>query len=579
MVKQGPLGGAYSSQVIGAVVEALGIDQGVLKTRTAKRYFEGRTVSESKRQEIVEELGQVLIDRQILPVPQLFNQYDISMGGIFREAVTRAALRWDGLLARMQSRSADIDDRGVAIDQFLRLVIVDLSVRVFALFRMTGIEPQRPGTPIWAEENGGGKFLRQLTQNASLTREALASNLNVWDTTVDNWLDGKNRPTTENIAALAEVLAQHMDDVTPERLDVDIRRQFTFAHIADLLVPLVDRETIIELSTALVRFVWRITQDVKGKNRQPIEEAAGAELTTLRFGTAHPLSHTLLKNLAYAEPDSNWQKHILASAGSWDLAFELIAARTAGTRFAAGLAQDIVDVSPPKDLENGLSASPNSSDPITEALQEQVEREHQLFIQGVVRSPRHVLNEGIALRRSIVRDHPLSARAHLELGSFLGMAGKNLGRSDLIDEAILECKMSAELLPNWDNPAVEPGIILANVGQFEGALTQLKLAKENLPNPTPHLQFVMGYVLMNLSRFSEALEQLEEVLEVKTDHALAVLYASRCAFRMGDKTRGIRYAKEARRLGESAEYNAWRRGKYSTRGQARTQTQNTDAPR
>ena len=200
MERQGPLGGAYSGQVIGAVVRALGFERGVLSGRTAKRFFDGRTVKESNRKEIIEELGKALIDRGILPVPHLFPQYDISMVTIFYEAVTRAALLWDKLLARIQSRSVAIDNRGPAIEQFLKLVVVDFSLRIFALLRMAGLEPDPPGTPLWAEENGGGKLLRRLADRAGLTREQLESRLEVSDTTVDNWMDRKNRPTPKNVA-------------------------------------------------------------------------------------------------------------------------------------------------------------------------------------------------------------------------------------------------------------------------------------------------------------------------------------------------------------------------------------------
>ena len=288
MSKQSTLGGAYSGQVIGAVVEALGLDRGLLKDKTAQRYFGGSTVKESNRKEIIEELGKVLIDRRIVPVPSDFCRYDISTVAMFGEAVTRAALLWDKLLARIQSRSVAIEDRGLAVEQFFRLVVVDLSLRIFALLRMAGLRPQRPGTPQWAKENGGGRLLRQLARKACLTREKFASELDVSDTTVDNWLDGKNRPSPAKITAMAEALSHHIGHATPEQLEIEIKRQFTFAHIADLLVPWIGRESVLELSSALVRFVWLITEDVQEMDRQPIEVAAGSELATFRFGTEHP---------------------------------------------------------------------------------------------------------------------------------------------------------------------------------------------------------------------------------------------------------------------------------------------------
>ena len=567
MDRLGPLGDAYSGQVIGAVVDALGLNEGVLKSRTARRYFDGRTVSEHKRAEILKGLGEILIERGLVPVPPAFREYDISMVAVVAESVTRAALLWDNLLATIQSRSGAIEHPGLAIEQFLRLVVVDLALRAFALLRLSRLQPPCPTTPLWAEPNGGGKLLRRLTERGGLTREQLASCLNVSDTAVDNWLDGKNRPTPENVVAIAGVLARCTGDATAKQLELEIHRHFTFAHIADLLVPWVGREQIIELSASLIRFIWLITKDVEDMDREPIEVAAGAELSALRFGSAHPLTHTLLRNLALAEADENWKEYILAAAINWDIAFQSIATRSIERQFAAGLAQDVSDA-----LRHGSSKdhpvqSPAQSDPAEEALQQlatAADQEFQRMVLGEVRSPLLILDAGIELRRAIVRDFPLSPRAHYELGSFLGMAGKDLRRRDLVDEGIVECKISAKLLPNWDGPAVEPGIILANVGEFDEALQELDRAKEGLTEATPHLQLCMGYVLMNLSRYEEALEELEDVVAAQPDHALALRHAAHCAFRLRDKTKGIRYAKAARRLGEPDEYVAWWRGDYSS---------------
>ena len=287
-----------------------------------------------------------------------------SMVAVIAEAVNRAALQWDKLLATIQSRSMTIENSGLAIEQFLRLVVVDLSLRIFALLRLADLKPHPPGTPLWAEENGGGRLLRGLTEKAGLTREHLASCLDVSDTAVDNWLDGKNRPTPEKIAAIADALARHTESVTAEQLELEIHRQFTFAHISDLLVPWIGRESVTDLSSALVRFVWLITDDVEDMVREPIEEAAGAEMTALRFGTAHTLTHTLLRNLAVTESDVNWKMCILAAADDWSMTFEMIAARSAGRRSAAGLAQDIladiidvaIEILPMKELEREMSS-------------------------------------------------------------------------------------------------------------------------------------------------------------------------------------------------------------------------------
>ena len=153
-----------------------------------------------------------------------------------------------------------------------------------------------------------------------------------------------------------------------------------------------------------------------------------------------------------------------------------------------------------------------------------------------------LLQDGIDRRRSLVRRFPHSTEAHYQLGSFLGMVGKNLRARELVDEGIVERKIAAGLLPNWDGPTVECGIMLANIGEYDDALRELERARVTLPEATPHLRFVTGYVLLMLERYADALEHLKTVTEVRPDFASAHRYAAQCAFKLGDKIKGAHHA-------------------------------------
>ena len=552
----------YSGHIIGAVVKALNLSQGVLNERTAQRFFAGYSISDHNRTEILIALGEAFVKRGIVPVPPGFAQYDISMPKIIGAAVARAAAKWDNLMSGIQSRSGTIRDIDQAISQFLRIVVIDVAVRVFALLRLAGLEPSTPDTPSWAQENGGGKLLRRLATKSELTRDQLAARLEVSYTSIDNWLDGKVRPTPENIAALADVFASRIANSSQAQLEQDIHRQFTFAHLADLLEPWIGRDQVIDLATTLVRFVWLMTEDVRAMDRPPIEEAAGVEFNALRFGTADPMNHTLLRNLAQVEANTSWKKDIHAAISDWNMAFELVATQATGSRSAAGLAQDILDISTPDPAQGAVE---QLADETRDLDFSRVNEGNIDFLLDIVAR----LESGIARRRAIVESFPLSPLAHYQLGSFLGMAGKHLMNRYLVNEGIMECKISSGLLPNWDAPAVEPGIILANIGQLEDSLRELHQAEEALPDVTPHLSFVFGYVLMKMSRHVEALGRLEEVLKVRPDYARASLYAARCSFALGNKSNGIRHAKNARRFGEPGEYIAWKNGVYSSRKKSR----------
>ena len=573
----------YSYRIIGFAVEALHLNKGVLHDRTAKRFYAGESVSEYSRDQILDEFGKALVGVGLVPEPAFMNQHNLSMAEIVTSAVVSESSEWDGLIATIQSKATQYFDMGVAAAEFLRFVVIDLALRVSAASRLAGVELSPNFTPIWAFENGLGNLLRQLAQEAGITRDQFAARAEVSYTTIDNWLDGKNRPSYRHIGTLARALTSGMSESETRRVAQAIRRQLTLSHLATLLSNLIGRERVVELARATFRFAWFINDDLERMNRRPDEDDPSIELGALRFGVTGPESRFLLRRLAYAQPDEIWRRDILTASVNWGVSFQRIAYEASRQRSAAGLSQDIGDF--PVAEENEASARGPSSfdDPAEEELKRRLlesaskaERSFLNVVQSADRTanPRdlgagllnaffQILESGIAERRAIVEKYPDNPQAHLDLGSFLGMAGKHLSRRDLVDEGILECKISAGLQPGWDNPVVEPGIILNNIGEYEEAIQELTTAEEALGEATAHLSFAMGFALMMLKNLTEALERFERVVEEQPDYALANLYAARCSFALGDKTRGIRYARTARRLGEPGEFNAWRDGAYS----------------
>ena len=546
-----PMLSVYSGQIIGAVVDALNIRHDILDGRTAKRFFAGEPVNEHNHTEILLAIGEVLVQKGIVPTPPVFLRDGISMPVFLSAAIARAASRWDNLVSTIQSNSGKTINQEEAIERFLRIVIVDLALRTFAVMRLAEIEPVKSETSLWAEENGGGKLLRALTDEAGLTRPQLAARVGVTNRTVDNWLDGNNHPTPNNLSAIATVLAGMISGTSLEQLELRIRRHLTFAHIADMAASLIGREKVHELSEALVRFVWLIAEDVNNMDRPSLEEAFGSELQILRFGTTDPDNNVLLRNLAMVEKDAGWKRDIITATVDWNISLQWAVGPALSSQSTAGLAEDIPADSDPDDGEvlSRLKAAASDIDLLSE-------------LRGGRGSIVKIFDDGIALRRELVRKFPNNARAHAELGSFLGMVGKNLGRRDRADEGGIECHIASALIPTWDMPAVEPGIILINIGEFNEALRELEQAAKRLPAPTPHLRFSTGYALMKLGRFEDALEHFESVVEARQDYALAHLYAADCAFMLMDRRKGIRYAKTARRLGEPGAFLAWREGKY-----------------
>ena len=171
------LAGLYSGQIIKYVVQALDIEDDVLESRTARRFFSGESVNEFNRGQILEALGQVLIDRGMVPEGLDALPHGASTAMAVGMAVALMGERWDHLMATVQSRGTAGLDVGAVGLRFLRLVTVDLALRLFALHRLTGSPLPDAEPPLWALDNGAGRVLRHHLRQSGLVRRTLADRL------------------------------------------------------------------------------------------------------------------------------------------------------------------------------------------------------------------------------------------------------------------------------------------------------------------------------------------------------------------------------------------------------------------
>lgn len=548
----------YSGQIIGAIVEALDIRDEVLTDRTARRYYSGTTISEYSLRQIYITLGKRFVDLGIVLAPPMFEKYDVSMPNITTASMARLARKWDNLCATIQSHSGKIQDYSQVIEGFCRLFVIDLALRIVAWLRLAKITSTELGNPQWAEENGGGKMLRELLSEAGITRDQFIAWVGVSHISIDNWFDGKMRPIPNHIRDMADAFAKLIPGTDKDILQMRFQRQFTIAYLADNLAKRIGREAIIELGTALYRFIRLISEDISKTKRPPIDEIAGVEFEMLRHGTDEPHSRALLRNLALVEMDTRWKKEILASTTGWGLRFEEIAAQNSAPAASAGLAQELPEEARKEACKDGTEEDLKK---LQEASLLEI-KDYARIASGDLGMLIEQLNGGINDRRLILKRHPSSPQAHAELGSFLGMVGKQMRNRQTIDEGINECKIAADLCKDWDTPLVEPGIILINIGCYDEALVELEIVAKKLPNMTPHLAVNRGCALMQTKKYKQALSDFEFVIRMKPNYALALDYAAHCAFMIKDRVKGMKYAKEARKYGEPRTFNDWRKGVY-----------------
>ena len=250
---------------------------------------------------------------------------------------------WDRLMAHIQACSGQAADVGEAVAQLLRLVVVDAALRLFALVYLDLEGPPESEPPAWVLENATGNILRQRLREAGLTRDHLAASLGMSPSSVDNWLDGKNRPSPENVAVLACELASRERGSNAATLERSLNRQLSLAAMADQMAAGIGRDKLIALTTKLAHFTRALSQSPE-LPRILGDEPRGTVCNLIMLGSAGGSAADLLSWLADREPDPDWRWNLLAAIRFWDPAFEAVSMQHTGQRSAAGLAQDISDV-------------------------------------------------------------------------------------------------------------------------------------------------------------------------------------------------------------------------------------------
>ena len=258
----GPFSGLYSRQILRTVIEALDLGEAhVLRSKTARRFLRDSNPNGHNRREFFLALGQALIDMGFVPDLGPHLPLQVPSSQVYAESIEFAAQRWDAFMSRIQSEGSWDVDMVAAGRRFVGLAAVDLSLRFFALNWVARFNPHLSDIPLWAEENGVGKILRSNLSDVGLNRSQLAARLGVWDTTLDNWLDGRNWPSREYVDPLAEEFAGGNPDMAAS-LAAELRREFALAKLCDLLAEQVGRDHVISAVDAISRFSHDLSEHV-----------------------------------------------------------------------------------------------------------------------------------------------------------------------------------------------------------------------------------------------------------------------------------------------------------------------------
>ena len=567
-----------SGQIIGAVVRELRLQDDVLKSKTAVRYFKGGRIKDHSKYEIFESLSQALVDHSIIPPSPFLVQEGLPLAKVISTGIAWYANQWDQLVGYMRSMSAPVDRPDLAAISYLRLAVIDLSLRISAVLWLSELPTPNEGTPLWAESKGRAKHLRRLLDSCGPdgpTRDQLAERLGVSYNTIDNWLDTDIRPSWSNIIGLVEELAPYCTDLSKETLQSDLHRHYALSGLCDLLSVHIGREAVVDLANALVRFVSRNLAGLRQFSKLAPDDAAKRQCLILMLGTRFAGAEYLLRALWRQERDPIWSTDLLAASSPWHLRLTHVMQHLGGLDQVMKLAHDEFGI-PEKDAESLLDkvlrdvqadpTRPIVTDPseLTGMTVVRIKGDAKYSARNRMIQYAQAKSEGdldtaiLHVRRAVELQRE-SAEYHFHLGATLGMAGE-------VEEGLQECWIAASLDPAWELPKVEVGIILLNAGRHEEARGHLESVARSQGDLSAHLAFNLGVARFRCGEVEGALGALMRAVELKPDHVLALGVAAHCAFLVGGGKTGRYLAKRAKDLGQSETYKDWQEGKYRRKG-------------
>ena len=563
--------------------------QNSLQGSTAQRFFRGERVSDSNRSELMKSIAGALSESGIFSFLESPERADI-LPRVVGFLVTLHVTAWDAMSGTMRSFSCPVHNHAAASLAYLRLGVLDLSLRVAAMSLLLNVEIPERRLPAWADRSGRSAILKgwlSACGDRRPTRDELSRKLGYSLTSIDGWLDGRTTPSTRGIADLASLFSKLLS--TEERvLDAQLKSHSVLWDMCEALGGVIGWDGVEYLGEGLQRFVKFLREELRPYASARLIIVPGAELFDLKVllveGTLAPSAQFLFERLLDEEADRIWRADIQAATHDWPARLQEVArALTLAdspecidrivaecgvprgeaaemARVAAFMAQADWTTLPRKEVEAIRSGARHcvviKGDGAWSA--------RNRFVQADACSGRGDLDGAVVHLRRAVELCPTDHECQYKLGAVLGQIA-HLKRPEnwheLKREALEHLHMAAALRPEWDRPRAEIGVVLANLGEPEKAREYLREAVLAVPM-TDFLAYVLGSVHLQLEQVGEALMWFRKVLELCPENADAMDLAAHCCFLLGHEQEGRALAKQAAHLGSPRTYSAWRAGRF-----------------
>lgn len=520
-------------QILGLVLGLLGLKDERLSTRTAGRYLAGHRVKDASVQVVHMAAADVLMQAGLAPMGEC-SEDDQLVQSTIAGAVASAIHWWDSTRAMLHRRVSLVEVRNLPelYAAFLRLAAVDLALRIGAHAHLRGQSSSVQLRELLAD-NATGRYLNQLRQRCDapkLTTEDFSDKVGVDPHSVDRWLYEGDRPKEGHLQKIAEVLAGSTAGGSAKEMLRAFRQVYLVRDALGLVGTVVGREAAGELASQLVS----------------IADGTGTILGTGRYhGSA-------VQELALRGSNAAMAPTIIAKmgpicSGEWATDLDWVCGRWIPRL------QQVYHTIRDREQDEAIERSAGKLLEQWGVTHPEAYRRYQRSaeLQAMGR-----MDEALAELRAAIAVDPCDPVPHCTLGSALSGIGRRTGRPEMMEEGLRECWIAIGLDRTWLLPWVEVGWILIESNKMSEARAHL----ESFPEPPDGFD-VNYYQALGTAcgqDLAAALAAYEQAIALDPDDALIYMGASSCAFRLGDSVKGLRYAKEAKRLGNTLAHDVWK---------------------
>ena len=520
-----------SGQIIGALGAKLGIKHPALRRKTAQRYFSGRLrdrVKDSSRAEIIEAIAEVLTGSGFVASPEE-REANYELVPALASMLQWHADNWDLFRSFLRRRTMSVLPSHLpkVWGVYVRLAVIDLALRVAAHLHLAGSSPATLDLLGWASRTARQAYLNQKRRQAGLSRKDVVDEIRVNDNTFDAWMYHGARPSDDNIAKLAQVLADNITGSNTAGIALELRALYWVSDVVGLLVEHIGDEAVDDAISRLHRYAeetYRIIDD-----QFPTEDRA-ADLTVLAdLGVGARIAKPLLAALIEREPDEEWREDLRSTGVDW-------VRRVLSVNLRAHLAGEDILL---QETDGHLLEDWGVGNPEAYA---HYRRSLECEVQGQ-------LDEAMAELETAARLDPLVPAYHFALGSLKTDIGIWRREKALVNEGLDALWVAVAMHPAWILPWTAIGRTLLHTDRPAEALDHLRDVKPECGPPDSGYYSALGAAYWKLGQLSDALAAFEAAIELDPEETSALVAASEIALWAGDHEKHRKYSRMAHHFG------------------------------